>query len=184
MKTLVTGGTGFLGSHLVSGLARSSRGAGARTSASSCRARRPRGCATSASRSCPGSVTKPEDVARAARRRRPRLPPRGHGLAQAQRRAPHVRRPRRRHARPVRGRRRGGRQAHRHVLDERHDRGVDARRRHARRGLDGAARGHRALALLHEQALPGRDGAPRVRRQGRARDGQPEPAARARATIA
>ena len=53
------------------------------------------------------------------------------------------------------------------------------RRRHRRRGDADARRHHLALGLLREQALSGGDGAARVRRQGGAGDGEPEPAARA-----
>ena len=84
----------------------------------------------------------------------------------------------------ARRRRAPGVHAHRDVLDQRHGRGLAARRRDARRDVADADRHRRALAVLREQALSGRDGAPRLRRQGRAGDAEPEPAARARATIA
>ncbi|HEY2731870.1 MAG TPA: NAD-dependent epimerase/dehydratase family protein [Polyangia bacterium] len=64
MKTLVTGGTGFLGSHLVSGLARSSRG-GARDVRVLVQSAPPAWLRDLGVEICPGSVTRPEDVGRA-----------------------------------------------------------------------------------------------------------------------
>ena len=64
MKTLVTGGTGFLGSHLVSGLARSSRGA-ARDVRVLVQSTPPAWLRDLGVEICPGSVMKADDVARA-----------------------------------------------------------------------------------------------------------------------
>ncbi len=64
MKTLVTGGTGFLGSHLVSGLARGARGA-ARDVRVLVQSAPPSWLRDLGVELVTGSVTKPEDVARA-----------------------------------------------------------------------------------------------------------------------
>jgi dihydroflavonol-4-reductase len=64
VKTLVTGGTGFLGSHLVSGLARSSRGA-ARDVRVLVQSAPPQWLRDLGVEIVPGSVMKPEDLARA-----------------------------------------------------------------------------------------------------------------------
>jgi dihydroflavonol-4-reductase len=64
MKTLVTGGTGFLGAHLVSGLARSGRGA-AKDVRVLVQSAPPAWLRDLGVEICPGSVTKAEDIARA-----------------------------------------------------------------------------------------------------------------------
>jgi dihydroflavonol-4-reductase len=64
VKTLVTGGTGFLGAHLVSGLARMSRGA-ARDVRVLVQSAPPAWLRELGVELCAGSVTKPEDVGRA-----------------------------------------------------------------------------------------------------------------------
>jgi len=64
VKTLVTGGTGFLGAHLVSGLARTSRG-GARDVRVLVQSTPPAWLRELGVEVCAGSVTKPEDVTRA-----------------------------------------------------------------------------------------------------------------------
>ena len=102
MKTLVTGGTGFLGAHLVSGLARSARGA-ARDVRVLVQSAPPAWLRDARRRGVRGLGDRARRRRARARRRRARLPPGGHGLAQAQRRPPHVRRARRRHAHRVRG---------------------------------------------------------------------------------
>jgi dihydroflavonol-4-reductase len=63
-KTLVTGGTGFLGSHLVSGLARTSRGAAGDLRVM-VQSTPPAWLRDLGVELCTGSVTRPEDVARA-----------------------------------------------------------------------------------------------------------------------
>ena len=97
MKTLVTGATGFLGTHLVDELWPRVGDAAPRP-----RARHSPPPALAARRGVEIvprlGHARAEDVAARARGREPRLSPRRPGLAQARGRAPHVRGPRRRHA--------------------------------------------------------------------------------------
>ncbi len=141
--TLVTGGTGFLGTHLVRALARP--GGARRRALARARAvaRRRLGCASWGPRSCQGSVTSAEDVGARAGRRRRRLPPGRDGLAPPE--DAH-----RMYAVHVDGTRllceaaaRAGVQADRDGVDQRHGRRVAARRRHRRRGHAHAGRPHR-----------------------------------------